>query len=495
MKYPNIVFLRDEIYNDIDVYLNDNKNDILATLNITSDFNEVNKLYDPNYQLLITFGDLNNYIGKLGYVMCDRLRKRWLHFNEIKNIHAFNKGVNYCFINNILVQNRVKISLFTTCYNSYDKIIRAYNSISVQTYKDWEWVILDDSPDDNHFNYLRNLFKDDKKIRLYKRSENSGNIGNVKNEAVLLCRGQYVLEMDHDDEILPDVLYDAVTVFENDPEIGFIYMDFANVTENREFQKYSDFFGNGYCGYYCQKYNNIWYFVASTANINNVTLTHIVSVPNHPRIWRKDVLIKIGNYSEFLPCCDDYELLLRTALNTKMAKIHKLAYIQYMNNNNNNFSLIRNSEINRLCTQEIQPQYFNLLNIHAKMEELDACEDYRVVENELWKRKNYEHKFCNKIINVNYKTQYCILGSDTFYLNEKYIRELYKNSENDFIILDNIKTTFDLIHLINESKLDNIKCYALENTTIDELIKYFKLIYKSCDDYVLIFQEQILKNV
>ena len=217
-------------------------------------------------------------------------------------------------------------------------------------------------------------------------------------------------------------------------------------------------------------------------------------MPNHPRIWRKDVLIKIGNYSEFLPCCDDYELLLRTAVNTKMAKIHKLGYIQYMNNNNNNFSFIRNSEINRLCTQEIQPQYYNLLNIHAKMEELDACEDYGVVAKEMWKRENYEHKFCNKIINVNYKTQYCIIGVDTFYLNEKYILELYENRENDFILLDNNKSTFYLIDLINEKRLDNMKCYALENNTINELINYFKLIYKSCDDYVILFQEEILKN-
>ena len=494
MKYPNVIFLRDEEYNHIDAYLNDNKDNILATLNITSDVSELNKLYDPNYPLLITFGDLNNYIQKVSGVICDRLRKRWLHFNEIKDITQFNKGVNYCFINNILVQNRVKISLFTTCYNSYDKIIRAYNSIKCQTYKDWEWVILDDSPDDNHFNYLRHIFKAEKKIRLYKRSENSGNIGNVKNEAVMLCRGKYVLEMDHDDEILPDVLYDAVNVFENDPDIGFIYMDFANVAENGEYRRYSDFFGNGYCGYYCQKYNNKWYFVASTANINNVTLTHIVSVPNHPRIWRKDVLIKIGNYSEFLPCCDDYELLLRTAMNTKMAKIHKLGYIQYMNDNNNNFSLIRNAEINRLCTDEIQPQYFNLLNIHAKMEELGACEDYRAAWKQMWKRENYEHKFCNKIINVNHKTQYCILGADTFFLNEKYIVDLYQNCENDFILLDNQKTYFDLMNLLDEKKLDRMKCYALENTTIEELIIYFKLIYKSCDDYIILFQEEILKQ-
>ena len=65
-------------------------------------------------------------------------------------------------------------------------------------------------------------------MRLYRRSCNSGNIGNVKNEAVSLCRGKYVLELDHDDEILPDVLKDSVEYFEAHPDVGFIYMDFIN---------------------------------------------------------------------------------------------------------------------------------------------------------------------------------------------------------------------------------------------------------------------------
>ena len=39
----------------------------------------------------------------------------------------------------------------------------------------------------------------DSRVRLYRRSENNGNIGNVKNEAISLCRGKYILEFDHDD--------------------------------------------------------------------------------------------------------------------------------------------------------------------------------------------------------------------------------------------------------------------------------------------------------
>ena len=83
-------------------------------------------------------------------------------------------------------------------------------------------MVLDDTTEDEHFVFLRKLFKDDNRIRLYKRSENSGNIGNVKNEAVSLCRGKYVIELDHDDELVPDVLLDAKNVFDNDDEIGFV---------------------------------------------------------------------------------------------------------------------------------------------------------------------------------------------------------------------------------------------------------------------------------
>jgi glycosyltransferase involved in cell wall biosynthesis len=495
MKYPNVIFFRKDEYDIIDSFFNKNKEKLLCTLNITSVLDELNKLNDSNYHLIVTYGDSNIYLKDVNNILSNRIKKRWLHFNEINDINQFNKSINYCFINNVLKTNRVKFSIFTTCYNSYDKILRAYNSIKNQTFKDWEWVILDDSPDDNHFTFLKNLFINDKRVRLYKRSENSGNIGNVKNEVVSLCRGEYLLELDHDDEILPDVLNDSVNVFESNHEIGFIYMDYTNITEDGKMVKYSDFFSFGYAGYYCYKYNNKWYYVASTPNINNITLSHIISVPNHPRIWRKDILLKIGNFSEFLPICDDYELILRTAINTKMAKIHKLGYIQYMNNNNNNFSLIRNSEINRLCQDEIYPQYYDLLNINKKMQNLDAFEDFSVLGKEIWKRDNYEHKYCNKIININYETQYCILGVETLLINEKYIMELYKNDKNDFILLENEKTNIELMNLLDEKKLDRIKCYSLINNSIDDLISYFKLIYKSCDEYVILLNDKISTNI
>jgi len=504
MKYPFILFYRYDKYKEIDNFFDTNKENSLFSITITNDKNDLNKLFDSSNQILITYGDsdCSEYVWNVQSIIADRMNKRWIHLNELTDINYFNGIVNYCFINNVVdnpASNRPVFSIFTTCYKSYDKIFRAYNSIKKQTLKDWEWVILDDSPEDDHFLFLKSIFKNDKRIRLYKRSENSGNIGNVKNESVLLCRGKYLLELDHDDEILPDTLYDSAQVFDKDPEVGFIYMDFANLYENGNNFSYGDFFALGYSGYYCQKHDNKWINVAICPNINSTTLSHIVAIPNHPRIWRKTTLLDIGNYSEFLPISDDYELILRTAVHTKMCRIPKLGYIQYMNHNNNNFSLIRNSEINRLCVSHLYPQCYEKYNINEKMKELNAFEDpiYSKFFSQIWKRENYQYKYCNQIINVNHKKQFCILGLENFHKHKELLKKLYHDPTNDFLLLDNKYNMDDLSREIDYLRFDRMKCYYLADNTTEELIKYYKLIYKNCEDSIIIdsnFNELSLQN-
>lgn len=491
MKYPSVIFFRYDKYSSIDKYFKEHKDNLLCEIHIVNSAKGLNKLFNCNNQILVTYGDTEKeYYGDVNSIIADRMRKKWIHKKEITDINIFNSSVNYCYINNVINQSEVSVpdfSLFTTCYNSYDKIVRAYNSIKLQTLKDWEWVILDDSPDDKHFVFLKKIFIDDNRIRLYKRSQNNGSIGNVKNEAVSLCRGKYVIEMDHDDEILPNVLMDSKIVFEKDETLGFIYMDFINIYESKKNFRYSDYFALGYSGYYRQKYNNSWVYVASTPNINNITLSHIVSIPNHPRIWRRSVLLDIGNYSESLPVSDDYELLIRTAALTNIAKIHKLGYVQYMNDNNNNFSLIRNSEINRLIVP-IKKFSYEKYNINDLMNSKDAYEDDKYLYNggQIWKRTDFTHKYCNKIVNLDYDKQYCIIGLDTLKNNLNEINELYKgDNRKDFILLDNIfnSNSDELCIELDKLGLSKIKCYSLDDCTDDQLINYFMLIYKSCEEY------------
>jgi len=491
--YPNVLFFRDYKYASIDSFFDENKDALLCSVTIVTK-DELSLLFDSKYALLVTYGENESDYSTVNETIANRMRSQWLHFKTL-DINLFNSAINYCYMTIMTKEpekSRPIFSIFTTCYHSYDKIKRAYKSVQSQLMNDWEWVILDDSVEEKHFTFLQELFQKEPKVRLYKRSNNSGFIGNVKNEAVSLCRGKYVLELDHDDEIVPSLLTHATKVFE-DPEIGFIYTDFINIYENGNNFQYGNHFGLGYSGYYRKKYKGGWVFVAMTPNINSKTLSHIVSIPNHARIWRKDTLMDMGNYNEYLPISDDYELLLRTAVHTKIVKIPMLGYIQYMNNQSNNFSLIRNSEINRL-RWHLTEHCYKKWNIDSVMEQKGAL-DKSDTSLPIWKRPNFEYTYCNDIINMEHTMQYCILGMSAFYQHYSEIKVLYENPQNDFIILDN---TFDSTDntigiILDKFKLSRIHFYSMKDCSEEELLFYFNHVYKSTESTLFTKKEPILE--
>ena len=494
-KYPLILLFRKKEYLFIDDYIQENKNKYDCSFYITDNIDDLKKLFNSNYPLLITLGNNANEYDYITKYIPQRFHKSWIFksVENFKNIEQVNYNFSYNFILNTVIKRentRPIFSIFTTCYKSYDYIKIAYNSILNQTLNDWEWVIMDDTGDEEHFIFLKNILSVDPRVRLYKRVENSGNIGNVKNEAVALCRGKYVLEMDHDDEIMPDCLSDAYNIFEKDENIGFVYADFINMyRDGRQFE-YGGMICKGYGSYYFQKINNEWRGIYITPNINNITLSHLMCMPNHPRMWRRSALMECENYSERLPICDDYEILLRTLTKYKVVKNNKIQYIQYMNDNGNNFSYIRNNEINRIGPNYIRPIFYNEYNIHNKMKDLNAYEDEKFIgfHSYIWKReKEYVHLRHNSLINSDYDKQYCIINNAI--LDPKLI-ELYKNKRNDFIFLSNVHPLNEIKIILDNKNYDKMKCYSLLGCTNDELIKYFKMLYKNdnCDYEILDIQ-------
>ena len=498
MKYPFIIFYRKENYKSIDNFFIENANKLELSVFIADSINYIKNLHNSNFHVLITYGDSpDEYKDELLTIISENMLVRHIHIlpdsSMFNNVTNFNNTINNFYINLCSIdriKTRPTFSLFTPSYNSYNKILRVYNSLEKQTLLDWEWIIIDDSPDDKNFQFLRDNFSNDQRIRFYRRSCNNGSIGNVKNETIGLCRGKYVLEMDHDDELMPYVLQESADLFDSKPDIGFIYFDCACIYENGKNQWYGDFICKGYGGYYSQKYEGNWRLVYITPNINNITMSHLVCCPNHPRIWRKETLLYMGSYCEFLPICDDYEIILRTSVSTNIAKIHKLGYIQYMNEDNNNFSLIRNSEINRIGPYFISPIYFENLKIHEIMKEKDAYEDakYIHIHSKIWERdqSTYQHKYCNLIINNVYDKQFCIIGFDSLLANIEKITELYSNHRNDFIILENKCSLEYLQERIERYNFGRMKCYTLIDTPNEQLINYFKLLYLSVSDYEII---------
>jgi hypothetical protein len=87
--------------------------------------------------------------------------------------------------------------------------------------------------------------------------------------------------------------------------------------------------------------------VCQSFNINPKTIRHIVGVPNHIRAWRRKDYFNSGGYNRRLSIADDYELLINTFLTTKMLRIKKNEYLQFIHNSGENTHNLSRADIQR----------------------------------------------------------------------------------------------------------------------------------------------------
>jgi glycosyltransferase involved in cell wall biosynthesis len=222
------------------------------------------------------------------------------------------------------------ISVVTCTYNTPPEVLaRTWASLKAQTHTDWEWVIYDDSPNLDTYNQVYGFCSDERyKIRVFRpHVPSGGNIGYAKHMAFSLGLGGILVELDHDDELTPDALAEIDVAF-IDYGVGFVYSNCAEVFDDGTSGKYPEGWAFGYGTERWNTAYNVWEMVAPP--LNRTTLSHIVSVPNHVRAWRRETYRKLGGHDATLRVADDYDLIVRSALWTKSVHIDKLLYLQHI---------------------------------------------------------------------------------------------------------------------------------------------------------------------
>lgn len=309
------------------------------------------------------------------------VQRRWLHFEALPLSDADLERAGamvFCkFLHYVLMFNGKSsgsrpplVSVFTPTFHTGSRIRRrAYRSLQRQTYTNWEWVVVDDSEsDDSTFQILKGMADAEPRLSIYSSAHHSGKIGEVKRRACALSQGDILVELDHDDELTPNALFDIVQTFQQNPHVGFVYSDWAEVADDTGTPLcYSDGWAFGYGSYRTENYNGLELFVANSPPVNAQTIRHITGVPNHVRAWQRDVYWDIGGHNPALHIADDYELLLRTFLHAPMEHIPKLCYVQYLNTGSNTQNT-RRSEIQRLvrCFRDHYEQ-----QIHERLVQLN----------------------------------------------------------------------------------------------------------------------------
>ena len=91
-----------------------------------------------------------------------------------------------------------KISILMGIYNCATTLEEAYNSISQQTYKNWELILCDDGSSDDTFGVAKSLSKRDSRIKLLKNEINKG-LSYTLNKCFENSDGEFIARMDGDD--------------------------------------------------------------------------------------------------------------------------------------------------------------------------------------------------------------------------------------------------------------------------------------------------------
>ena len=137
-----------------------------------------------------------------------------------KGVTTHNKKGN-CFM--------PKVSVLMPLYNAEKYVKKAIQSILLQTFEDFELILIDDCPTDHTMEIVADI--QDPRIKIVKHNENKG-ISAARNTGFKACSGKYIALMDDDDLASKDRLEKEVAYLEQQEDIDVVGGRYCMIDEN-----------------------------------------------------------------------------------------------------------------------------------------------------------------------------------------------------------------------------------------------------------------------
>lgn len=196
---------------------------------------------------------------------------------------------------------RPRFSIVVPTYNTTAELLsRMLASVKAQWYPDWQLVLADDSsPLAETRSFLSSI--DDPQVRVVFLDKNSG-ISGATNAALEKAEGDYIVLLDHDDELTEDCLYElALCIDREDPD--YIYSDEDKIDEGGRFTQ--PFFKPDW---------------SPDALMSIMYTCHVSCI-------RRSLLQEVGLFRSEFNGSQDWDLVLRVTEKTKrIAHIPKVLY-------------------------------------------------------------------------------------------------------------------------------------------------------------------------
>src|SRR5579862_9209527 len=179
------------------------------------------------------------------------------------------------------------VSVLMPAYNCERYLAAAVESILSQTFRDFEFVIIDDGSTDGSAQILDRFAASDKRVRVF-HQQNTGYVIALQN-GLKLCTGEYIARMDADDIALPTRFEKQYDYFLRNPKTALVGCDFFDIDEN------GDISGEGEYPYVTDRVIR-WLLLLCNPML-------------HPgAMFRKRDILAVGGYRQEYYTAEDYEL-------------------------------------------------------------------------------------------------------------------------------------------------------------------------------------------
>ena len=286
-----------------------------------------------------------------------------------------------------------KISVVMPVYNAEKYLDQAIQSILNQTYKNFEFIIINDGSTDDSIDIIRKYQKKDKRVFLINK-ENAG-ISEALNDGIKISKGSFIARMDADDISLPKRFETQIKyIIKNNLDLCGSWTQLFQKSRLLNISKYP------------KNHEDIFFRLFFMTSFSHPTV-----------IFRKKVFEKINYKNHF---AEDYKLFCDiSANNFKLGNVQKI---------------LLNYRVH--FDQLSKKQYYNLWNNNKLHHEISlnyaktVDKDIYKLTNQLFMKKIYSQKKLNTLLNnlVNLSFKYNINKKNIYeIIQHTYSNLLYRN--------------------------------------------------------------------
>ena len=236
-----------------------------------------------------------------------------------------------------------RVSILMPVYNVAPYLREAMDSILVQTFLDFELIVLDDCSPDNSAEIL-DTYTDERIVR-YRGEKNVG-LSNVLNVGMAMARGELIARMDSDDISTPERLATQVAYLDAHPEVDLCSCGMELFGAKQE----------------------TW---VRETNVEDVKITALFHSPilHASSMWRREAFERVGlRFLQEMVPAEDYDMWTRAmAAGQRLVNIPQVMYLYRIHPSQATTQTDKTAKKDR----EVKANYLRMLYPEQDMSDVD----------------------------------------------------------------------------------------------------------------------------